>query len=136
VFARVLRVLLIVLLIFLAITSVAGGVALITGAIAPGVEMLEGSPFKDYTVPGLSLAILVGGPAIAAVILLLRRHPWGVLVGGVAAMGIIIFESVEVLVIGSEPGVARTLQSLYFAMGGGILIVAAALWLSRPGQTA
>jgi hypothetical protein len=41
---------------------------------------------------------------------------------------------VEVLVIGSEPGLARNLQVFYFTLGLVIAILAAALWAIEHGM--
>ena len=38
----------------LALTAAAGGIGLLTGMNAPVPEWLSGSPFNDYTIPGLS----------------------------------------------------------------------------------
>jgi hypothetical protein len=118
---------------FLAVTAVAGGLGLLTGAISPGLELLEGSPFRSYTVPGLSLLVIVGGSALAATGLLQRRQPLGTLASAVAGMMIMGFEIVEVLVIGSEPGVARNLQVFYFSLGLLITSLASALWVTEHG---
>jgi hypothetical protein len=98
---------------------------------APSIELLKGSLFKDYTIPGLALLVIVGGGALVATILLLRRHPSGVLASGAAGAVIIGFEIVEVLVIGSQPGIARNLQVFYFTLGLLILLLAAALWATE-----
>jgi hypothetical protein len=126
---NLLRILLIVLDGFLALTAIGGGIALLAGLYAPPVEMLAGSPFKSYTVPGLALFVLVGGSALVAMMLLIRRHPMASLASAAAGGIIIIFEIVEVLVIGSPPAVSRNLQIFYFAIGGLIMLLAAANWL-------
>jgi hypothetical protein len=127
---KILHILLIGLVAFLALTTIAGGIGLITGAIAMPIEYLAGSPFPDYTIPGLSLSILVGGAATLATILLIRHHPFALLTSGAAGVGIIIFEIVEVMVIGSPPGVARSLQVFYFSLGSIIILLTALMWLS------
>ncbi len=99
----------------------------------PPVEMLAGSPFKSYTVPGLALFVLVGGSALVAMILMIRRHPMAALASAVAGIIIILFEIVEVMVIGSPEGISRDLQIFYFTLGGLIILLAAAFWLvNRP----
>jgi hypothetical protein len=118
---------------FLAVTAAAGGIGLLTGMIAPGVNLLQGSPFTSYTIPGLALLILVGGSALVASGLMLRRHLYGVLVSAIAGVMIIGFEFVEVLVIGSEPGVARNLQLFYFTLGLLIAVLAGWIWVSEHG---
>lgn len=124
---RVLRFLLIVLVGFLALTAIGGGVGLLTGAISPGLELLVGSPFGSYLVPGLALLVLVGGSALVATVALIRGHPRAILVAAMSGAMIIGFETVEVLVIGSDPGVARNLQLFYFGLGLAILVVVAAI---------
>lgn len=125
---RVLRIVLIVLDAFLALTAVAGGIGLVAGLNAPPVEMLAGSPFRSYTIPGLALLVIVGGSALVAAVVLLRRQRWGALASGIAAAMIVGFEIVEVLAIGSPPGVARTLQIFYLSLGVALALLAGALW--------
>ena len=119
--------LLIVLDAFLTVTSIAGGVGLLTGAISPGVEMLQGSPFHTYLIPGLALLMIVGGSALLATGLMLRLPQLGVLASAVAGVIIIGFEVVEVLVIGSPAGLGRNLQIFYFTLG--LLLIALAVTL-------
>jgi hypothetical protein len=130
---RILRIVLIVLDAFLAITAVAGGIGLLTGANAPSLEFLQGSPFRSYTIPGLALFVIVGGCALAATVLMLRRHPLGALASGLAGGVIIGFEIVEVLVIGSPPGIARNLQAFYFTLGLLIVVLAVGMRVSERG---
>ena len=120
------RILLIILNAFLALTAIAGGIGMLTGSIRPPLELLEGSPFNTYTIPGLALLVIVGGSALLATVLLLRRHPfgaWAAIGAGVMIMG---YEIVEVLVVGSDPGLARNLQVFYFMLG--LVIAALATW--------
>lgn len=125
--------LLVVLNAFLGVTAIAGGIGLLSGAIAPGPELLQGSPFTNYTVPGLALLVLVGGSALAATVLMWRRHSNGLLASACAGAMIVGFEIVEVLVIGSPPGLARNLQLFYFGLGLLIVVPAIGLWISEHG---
>jgi len=123
--AKSIRVLLIVLMFFLALAAFEGGIQLLVGFYTPPVEMLSGSIFKDYTIPGLILGIIVGGSALFAAILLLRKNKYAVLASISAGLIIMSFEFVEMLVIGSPAGPARFMQILFF--GTGAVISAAAL---------
>jgi hypothetical protein len=115
------------------VTAVAGGIGLVSGAIAPGVELLKGSPFSDYTIPGICLALLVGGGATTAAVLMIRRHPLASYACALSGGMIVFFEMVEVLVIGSDPGVARTLQLFYFIFGLVLFLLSTWLWAAnRP----
>jgi len=79
---RILRIVLIILDAFLALTAFAGGIGLVTGVAAPPTEMLAGSPFTGYLIPALSLFVIVGGCASYSTALhLMRTGAIGVLVG-------------------------------------------------------
>jgi hypothetical protein len=114
---------------FLALTAFAGGIGLLTGLNAPPVSYLRTSLFRDFTVPGLALSVLVGGSALLAIVLLLRRNRLALPCAAASGVAIVFFEFVEVLVIGSPAGVARTLQIFYFGLGTLILVVAISQWI-------
>jgi hypothetical protein len=111
---------------FLAVTAIAGGIGLVTGTLAAPLALLQGSPFGSYIIPGLALLVMVGGSALVATVLMIRRQTLGAALSGVAGAMIIGFEIVEVLVIGSEPGLARNLQVFYFAFG--LVLAALSFW--------
>lgn len=128
---KVARMLLIALDAFLAVTAIAGGIGLLTGLLAAPLALLQGSPFGSYIIPGLALLVIVGGSALTATVLMIRRHALGIVLSGVAGMMIIGFEIVEVLVIGSEPGLARNLQVFYFAFGLAMAALALSCWTTE-----
>ncbi len=113
---------------FLALTAFLGGIGLLANLNAPPVEFLQGSIFKDFTIPGLALFVIVGGGALLATILLVRRSKLSVLAATVAGIIIMFFEFVEVMVIGSPAGVARALQIFYYGLGTLITIVSIGIW--------
>lgn len=115
------RRLLIGLLAFLGVTSVGGGIGLLTGTIAPGLELLAGSLFSSYLVPGLALLVPVGGSGLLAAWAVWRRHPLAAKASLVAAAMILTFELVEVAVIGYHP-----LQLFYALVGAAIAGLVAA----------
>lgn len=51
---------------FVGVSAMAGGAALVSGAVDPGVELVRGSVFSGYRVPGLILLVAVGGSALIA----------------------------------------------------------------------
>lgn len=119
---------LIILDAFLALTAIAGGIGILTALNVPPITELEGSPFSSYTFPGLALLVLVGGSALAATIMTVRRQRLA-FVASVGAGGVVMaFEIVEIIVIGSTPGVARNLQVFYFLLGLVITLLAATQW--------
>lgn len=134
---RPLRILLTVLVTFLWITAIPGGLALLVGFYAPPTSMLEGSVFSDFTIPGLTLMVLVGGTAAAATFLLARGSRFALT--GVSLSGIVVmaFEFFQVLVIGSPAGPSRVMQLLYFFLGLSLVAISLAVRLleltARPG---
>ena len=119
---------LIILSIFLALSAIGGGIALVVGFNTPPVADLAGSPFSDYTIPGLALLVVVGGSAVLTAILLIRRHRFATLAALVAGLIIMVFEFVEVLAIGSPPGAAQVMQIIYFVVGVKMAGLAAVVW--------
>jgi len=117
---RVLYTLLIILGVFLALSAVPGGIALLIGFNAPPVSQLSGSVFRDFTIPGLTLLFLVGGSAILATLLLVRKHRFALPSAFASGLIVMCFEFVEVLAIGSPPGPGRIMQALYFGVGVGL----------------
>ncbi|MDI6697132.1 MAG: hypothetical protein QME21_18960 [Anaerolineales bacterium] len=120
---KAMRILLGILTAFLGLTAIAGGVGLLTGVAAPPVEVLAGSPFNDYTLPGLALLFLVGGSGLTAAYLTARRWRYAPLACAAAGAIIVIYEVIEILIIGSPPGIARNLQIFYFTLGVLILLL-------------
>lgn len=124
---RALRILLIILVAFLAITAIPGGFALLVGAYAPPTSMLKGTVFSDFTIPALTLIVIIGGGASLATVLLLRRSRFSLLAACLAGAALLSFEFVQVLVIGSPAGPARFMQVLYFALGLALVAIAPVL---------
>ena len=77
------------------------------------LRMLEGSPFKDFFVPGLILWAVIGLGHAAASIMSFRRHRFCGYAGGVMGLGLMIWIFVQVSMIGG----GHWLQYLYFALG-------------------
>jgi hypothetical protein len=113
---------------FLGVTAVLGGLGLLFRVpyVSPPLDLLEGSPFDSYVIPGLALVVLVGGGGLLAAALLARRSFWGVLASGAAGVLILVFEAVELVVIGFTG-----LLAFYVMLGLVILALAAWLWLAE-----
>jgi hypothetical protein len=118
---RLARIALIILTSFLAISAMGGGFALFMGINAPPVSLLAGTPFTSYLVPGLCLFFLVGGLSLASAVAQIKAYSFAPHITASIGCSILIFEFVEILVIGSPKGIARNLQILYFSIGISIL---------------
>jgi hypothetical protein len=132
---KLIRIVLVVLEVFVALGAIAGSIGLLTGAIPASLEGLQGSPFVDYTVPALSLMVIVGGSMLLAAATILTGREIGVLVSVFAGLAMMIFEIVEAAVVdrigGSELLIAVSLQAFYFALGLAIFVLACSLWVTE-----
>jgi hypothetical protein len=94
----------------------------------PPVEMLGNSIFKSFLVPGMALFAVVGGGALLAMILLIRKSKFALLFVNTAAFIILFFEFVEVLVIGSPAGASQFMQVFYVGLGTLMAVCAMGVW--------
>lgn len=105
---------------FVAVTALAGGCVLIVGALLPQTttvvnppaEYLLGTPFDSYLLPGLLLAVLVGGLHTSAFLLELTRSRWRTIAAATAGFAVVIWIFVQMIFIPFS-----FLQALYFAAG-------------------
>ena len=120
-----------------AVTAVAGGIALILGATVPSLasvlvppnEYLVGSPFASYLVPGILLAALLGGIHVIAFVTTLRRTRAYLFIAAATGFGMLIWVFVQMIFIPFSP-----LQALYFALGlAEVGLVMVILGLFSPG---
>ncbi len=122
---------------FIGLGAIGGGIALLIGAFAQWlpVEFLQGTPFRDYTIPGLVLTIVVGGGMLLTAATLFLQREVTVLLS--AAMGFIMigWEIVEVAIIDRyEQAVvpSTVVQKVLFSLLGLVIIgLAAYLWMTE-----
>ncbi|WP_354517265.1 hypothetical protein [Paenarthrobacter sp. 4246] len=105
-------------------TSIAGGLVMAVGswpgvdrsALPPEIQLpeeyLSGSPFSSYLVPGLLLAVVVGGLHGLAFILHLRRGAFASLAAAAAGYSILVWIFVQMALIPFS-----ALQAAYFGAG-------------------
>jgi hypothetical protein len=91
---RLFRLPAIFLLLVLAANALGGGWLLITdpggGSIGISIELLEGTPFDDYLVPGIILFIVNGLLSVAAATMTakkVRHYPWFIMLQGCVLIG-------------------------------------------------
>ncbi len=111
---------------FTALTAVGGGVALATGLEGHRfpAELLRGTPFRSYVVPGLILAGAVGGSAAVAAAATVRGPrlgAWASVLAGSMLMGWI---AGEVLIL-RAPEARSRVEAGYF--GAGLLMASLGL---------
>ena len=134
---KLVRSALIVVEAFVALGAVAGGIALLREVFAQGIPVswLAGTPFNDYTIPGLLLAIVIGGGMLLAAATVLIPREWAVLISVVAGIVMVGFEVVEAVCIDSKVGdrlpLVAGLQVFYVVLGLAIFGLAAYLWMAE-----
>lgn len=129
------RIALFVIEVFVGLGAVLGGVGLLTGAIPfmiMPVELLQGTPFNSYMIPGLVLLVVVAGSFLFAAATILTGREVGVLASALAGLIVIGFEAVEVPIIdrfASALPTAVPQQALMTVLGLACLGLAISLWI-------
>ncbi len=120
---RVARIALVVLEILMGLAAVGGGLDLVlTNGQLMGMpaELLRGSPFGSYFIPGLVL-LAVGIINLASAAFVSLRHRWGAPASMVVGIMWIGWFVVQVAVV----GLLNWQQPVYFAVGLLIIVLAA-----------
>jgi hypothetical protein len=132
---KVIRITLFVIEAVIGLTAIQGGIGLLRGTfdqVLP-VAWLAGTPFSDYTIPGLVLAIVVGGSALLAAATVFIHREWAVLLSVLAGLLMAGYEVVEVVSLDSKVGNALPmvlgLQLFYFVLGLAVFGLAGYLWM-------
>jgi hypothetical protein len=130
---RNVRIALVVVDLFAAVSAIVGAVGLLVGYMNIPLSVLGGTPFADFTVPALLLGIIVGGSALAAALVaLFRLHRIEVLVSAAAGCIMVGWMTVEVAMI----GLAIWVQAAYFVVGLVMIGLAGLLELAESHQVA
>lgn len=106
-----------ILQIFVGLTALVSGTMLVIypsgKLLSAPLEMLNGSPFNDFLLPGFILLSAHGIGQIIASILTFRKHRWTELIGAIFGFALIIWIFVQVNMIGG----GTFLQYSYFFIG-------------------
>jgi hypothetical protein len=114
-----------------AVGAIAGGIGLVQDPvdnIGMPLSMLEGSPFRDYLIPGLILLVAVGLLALFVWAGLLRRWKPAWWLSLASGGGLVIWIITEVALLGYLPGAGIGLQITMGILGLAIVV----LTLVRP----
>ena len=128
-----------VLAAFMAVTTIAG--ALFVVPTMPHSVLHQGvlALFPDFTIPALALGILCGGSALVALVTVIVRPPVGALASVVAGLCMMVFELVEMMVVGftllqTPDQFPAWLQVIYLLLGGALAILGARLRKVETGS--
>jgi hypothetical protein len=116
---------------FVALAAVGGGLALVFGMEAARFPLswLDGTPFPDYTIPGLILTVVVGGSAAAATVVTLRGAHQGGRASVVAGAILVAWIVGEILVFTGDGEVISPTE--VFFTGAGIAMIALGALVAR-----
>ncbi len=108
---------LIALVVFGAVSAIAGGIALITGSIDLPTSWLEGTFFDNYAAPGAILATIVGGSQLVAAVAAYRRASTFLYAAALAGGVLMAWIIGELMLVGSRDAVMFGFQLVYFIIG-------------------
>ena len=115
------------LLVIQGLGGLAGGASLVAGPHGEIMHMpvsyLNGSPFPDFTIPGLALGLILGVWPLVTLLGMRRGTSWAWYSSFAIGCGLVIFETVEVLIIPYN-----ILQPIFYVVG----FLIAALTLLPP----
>lgn len=115
--------------------AIGGGIAILTGAFDQwfSVAWLAGTPFSDYTIPGLVLLIVVGGGMLLGAAAQFIQRAWTVLLSAVLGLILLGWEIIEIAIIDryAQAVIPSTVvqQVLFTVLGLLIFGLATSLWM-------
>ena len=113
---------------FAAASAIVGAVGLIVGFMNIPLDVLQGTPFVDFTVPALLLGFVVGGSALAATaIAVFGPRQIETLASAGAGCIMVGWMSIEIAMIGLDIWV----QGAYFVVGLLMIALAGLLHLAK-----
>lgn len=121
--------------VFIGLAALGGGIALLAGTMDQWLPraFLQGTPFADYTIPGLALTILIGGGMLLAAATVFMRRAWTVLLSLLMGFAMLCFEIVEIAAIDrfAEAVIPASImqQILFTTLALVIMGLAAYLWM-------
>jgi hypothetical protein len=134
---KAIRIALVVIEAFIGLGAIVGGIAILTGAFNQWFKIawLQGTPFSDYTIPGLILLIVIGGGMLLAAATIFIQREWALLLSAAIGLIIIGFEIFEFAIIGryADAIIPSTLIQQVLMSGLGLIIfgLASYLWMSE-----
>src|SRR5579859_4966956 len=122
---RNVRIALVVVDLFAAVSAFAGAVGLLVGYMEIPVSVLNGTPFADFTIPALLLGIVVGGSAlVAAIVAAVGVQAYDALASSMAGSITVGYLVVEISLI----GLGSWAQAVWLVVGLVMIGLAALLW--------
>lgn len=91
---------------FLGVSAIAAGQAFVRdpsgGALGMTKEWLEGSPFPDFRIPGLFLAVVIGSANLVSAGALLKQHPIASTLSLATGVLLVAWVAIQTLIVGAR----------------------------------
>ena len=107
--------------IFNAGSAIGGGIALVTGTLPVPISLLRHTPFDSYVIPGLFLAVVMGGSSLVGALALPMHARRGRLVSAATGLMMVGWIMGETMILRGF----SWLQGLYLVTG---LLIAVGSW--------
>ncbi len=134
---KAIRIALVIIESIIGLGAIGGGIAILTGFFDQWLPLvwLQGTPFSDYTIPGLILLIVIGGGMLLAAATVFIQREWAVLLSAFMGLVMIGFEFFEITIIDryADAIIPSTIvqQALMSGLGLVIFGLASYLWMSE-----
>jgi len=103
---------------FNALSAVGGGIALVACGLGVPTVLLRNTPFESFVVPGIFLAVVIGGSATMRAAALLAHWRWAMVTSGAAGAVMVGWILGETLLVEGF----SWLQGLYLLTGSVVIV--------------
>jgi len=103
---------------FNAVSAVGGGIALIVGGLGVPIDLLRHTPFESFVIPGIFLAVVIGGTALLGATALLAHWRRALVISSAAGAVMVGWIAGETLLVEGF----SWLQGLYLLTGAIALV--------------
>lgn len=118
---------------FVALGAIVGGFGLVSSPdgsnLGMSTSILRGTPFTDFTIPGLLLLVVIGIGSGVGALIVFCRHYWSGVSGMLFGGALLIWITVQVLML----GLVSWMQPVYWLLGAAELLLG---YLIRRGEMA
>ncbi len=91
---------------FLGVSAIAAGQAFVRdpsgGALGMTKDWLDGSPFPDFRIPGLFLAVVIGSANLVSAGALLKRHPLASRLSLATGLLLVAWVAIQTVILGAR----------------------------------
>jgi DMSO reductase anchor subunit len=114
---KIVLILLHILVLFVALTAIGGGIAILTKIDEFPLEWIEGTLFKSYTIPAIILTVIVGGSALLSAITLLLKKSIARNLCFISGLILSTYIFIEILILKQVPPGPTPIEFFYLLTG-------------------